>query len=284
MSVVATTEPLPAWRWSIGAKHCRAEREKASPLEGVRGVASVYFAKFSHMWFALQNFFPRERYNFYITLNESVRGDARHAAGASLIMAHNVRCSVAPQSQVERYKEGWWMAFTEARTPLGGQKEQHPRHRWIVYLIGGLVALATLAVSATYVWLAFAHRTQPTTSSQADLFMESVIKRDGALGWKQLCPDLQAKIPIDELQRQAAQQRSYEANQGVTLALDYLGMHSQTAGHGDIHLYLVTAKNHTGLLAQRIYVLTTQQVGCVEDVQHVDLSGTDLSEQPPAGF
>jgi hypothetical protein len=174
------------------------------------------------------------------------------------------------------------MAFTEVRTPLGGQKELRPRRRWMIYLMV-LLGLVALAGSTTYVWLTFAHRAQTVAPTPADLFMQSVIKRDGALGWHQLCPDLQAKIPMDELQRQAAQQKSYEASQGVTLTMDYLGRHAQTSGHNEINLYLVTAKNHAGLLAQRIYVLTTQPTGCVEDVQHVDLQGTDISEHP-AGF
>lgn len=168
------------------------------------------------------------------------------------------------------------MAFTEGSTPLGKQQAPRLRRRWMIYLIGG-VSLIALAASTTYVWLALAQRAHTTAPTQADLFMQSVLRRDGALGWHQLCPDLQAQIPIDELQRQAAQQKSAEAGQGVTLTLDYLGMHPQTGGHGDLYLYLVTAKNHAGLLAQRIYILTTQSTGCVADVQHVDLTQTDRS-------
>lgn len=171
------------------------------------------------------------------------------------------------------------MAFTEVNTPLDGQKELRPRRRWVISLMA-ILGLIALAMSTTYVWLTFAHQAQKVASPPADLFMQSVIKRDGALGWHQLCPDLQARIPIDELQRQAAQQKSYEASQGVTLTMDYLGTHPQTDERGEIHLYLVTAKNDTGLLAQRIYVLTTQPAGCVEDVQHVDLGGADLSVRP----
>ncbi len=169
------------------------------------------------------------------------------------------------------------MAFTEGNTPLGRQQEPHSHRRWIIYLIGGL-SLVALTASTTYVWLALGHRAPAAAPTQADLFMQSVLKRDGALGWHQLCPDLQAQIPIDELQHQAAQQKSEEARQGITLTLEYLGRHPQTSGHGDIYLYLVMAKNHTGLLAQRIYVLTTQPTGCVTDVQHVDLSRVGFSE------
>ena len=165
------------------------------------------------------------------------------------------------------------MACTEPRKVWIRQKEAHLLGRWPIS-ITVVLSLIVLAGGSTYAWTAFAQRAQVAASTPADLFMQSIIKRDGVLGWRQLCPELQAQVPMDELQRQAEQQKQYEASQGVTLTMEYLGMRPQATGGGEVRLYLVTAKRLSSLIAQRIYLLWTKQTGCIEGVQHVDLPGT----------
>jgi hypothetical protein len=45
----------------------------------------------------------------------------------------------------------------------------------------------------------------------ADLFMQSVVKRDGNLGWHQLCPALQTQEPLAALVSKVEQQRRAES-------------------------------------------------------------------------
>jgi hypothetical protein len=149
---------------------------------------------------------------------------------------------------------------------------EHLRNRWrstilhvlrypIVWL-GLLVVLATptLIVGITHVL-------QHTTPAPADLFMQSVVQRDGGLGWHQLCPALQAQVPLAVLASQVQQQRSAEARQGLTLTLDYIGAHAQPQG-GQIRLYVVTAHRPSGWVGQRTYIVYTQASGCVQDVKN----------------
>ena len=149
---------------------------------------------------------------------------------------------------------------------------EHSRNRWrstishvlhypIVWL-GLLVVLATptLIVGTTRVL-------QHTTPAPADLFMQSVVQRDGSLGWHQLCPALQAQVPLAVLASQVQQQRSAEARQGLTLTLDYVGAHAQPQG-GQIRLYVVTARRPSGWVGQRTYIVYTQASGCVQDVKN----------------
>ncbi len=74
---------------------------------------------------------------------------------------------------------------------------------------------------------------QSTTPAPADLFMQSVVKRDDMLGWHRLCPALQAKEPLSVLASQAEEQRIAESGQGLTLTVDYIGAHPRSQG---IHL------------------------------------------------
>jgi hypothetical protein len=137
----------------------------------------------------------------------------------------------------------------------------HVLHYPIVWL-GLLVVLATptLIVGTTRVL-------QHTTPAPADLFMQSVVQRDGSLGWHQLCPALQAQVPLAVLASQVQQQRRAEARQGLTLSLDYIGAHAQSQG-GQIRLYVVTAHRPSGWVGQRTYIVYTQASGCVQDVKN----------------
>src|SRR5260221_12605437 len=80
----------------------------------------------------------------------------------------------------------------------------------------------------------------------ADLFMQSVVRLDGTLGWHQLCPALQAQLPLSELASQVTEQRIAESGQDLTLTVDYVGAHARPQG-GQIRMYVVTAHRPVGL-------------------------------------
>ena len=127
---------------------------------------------------------------------------------------------------------------------------------WLVVLI---VLTAAAYIIGTR-WVA-----QATTPAPADLFMQSVVKRDGNLGWHQLCPDLQAQEPLPVLAKQVEQQRIAESGEGLTLTVDYIGADPRPQG-GQIRLYVVTAHRPHGWVQQRTYSVYTQASGCVENV------------------
>jgi hypothetical protein len=109
---------------------------------------------------------------------------------------------------------------------------------------------------------------QANTPAPADLFMQSVVKRDGALGWHQLCPAMQAQLPLSTLVSQVEGQRVAESGQGLTLVVDYVGAHPQPQG-GQIRVYVVTAHRSNGWVGQRTYIVYTQASGCVGDVKDI---------------
>src|SRR5947209_20526592 len=84
-----------------------------------------------------------------------------------------------------------------------------------VIWLGVLVVLTAAAYIIGTRWIA-----QATTPSPADLFMQSVVRRDGNLGWHQLCPALQAQEPLPVLAKQVEQQRIAESGEGLTLTVD----------------------------------------------------------------
>lgn len=144
------------------------------------------------------------------------------------------------------------------------------RKPWF-YLIF-VLSFVVLLGGGVFTYFVFPHSAQSTAPARADLFMQSVATRDGALGWRQLCPALQARLPIDELTNQASEQKAADARQGITLTTKYLASQPQTKG-GEMRFYLVTAKRPDGWQAQRIYIVQTQSSGCVNDVQNLDIPG-----------
>ena len=127
-------------------------------------------------------------------------------------------------------------------------------------LLGLMVVLATPPLILGTIWVL-----QSNAPAPADLFMQSVVKRDGALGWHQLCPSVQAQLPLATLTRQVEEQRISESGQGLTLTVDYVGSHPRPQG-GEIRLYVVTAHRPHGWVGLRMYIVYTQTSGCVEDV------------------
>lgn len=144
--------------------------------------------------------------------------------------------------------------------------------RWAVLLI--LLSLLVGIGAGMAVHLAPSQRAARVAPTPADLFMQSVVRRDGQLGWQQLCPDLQAQIPQVVLVRQADAQRASDLSQGVTLTMQVLGAYP-LAQKGVLHLYLLTAHGPHHWEAQRAYLVRTRAGGCVADVQTMD--------QPEAG-
>ncbi len=152
------------------------------------------------------------------------------------------------------------------------------RSRMLMWLLVPLLLLA--AMSAIFYMYARTHGSAvaspppadgvriPTEAMQpADRFMQSIVTEDGALGWQQLCPDIQAGLPLEVLVQQADAQRAAAKRQGVWLTMEFTGTHPQRGG-GDIHVYRVTAHWPNGATQQRTFSVFTQPSGCVEDVQN----------------
>lgn len=159
-----------------------------------------------------------------------------------------------------------------SHTRVAAQMPHGAWRRWLVVLSGVIAMFEALALLVLLggrlqgVALgAFGARPVP-----ADLFMQSVIHGDGQLGWHQLCPGMQAEVPLDELRSQGDALRAGEARQGLTLTLDYVGAQSRTAG-GEIRVYVVTGHQRGGPTQQRTYTVLTQASGCVEDIQIQDI-------------
>lgn len=153
------------------------------------------------------------------------------------------------------------------RTPLeqSQNRSQSIILRVLRYPIVWLELVALLATPMLILGTRWA--VQANTPTPADLFMQSVVKLDGNLGWHQLCPALQAQLPLSELASQVQEQRIAESGQGLTLTVDYIGAHARPQG-GQIRMYVVTAHRTDGLVGQKTYIVYTQASGCVEDVKN----------------
>src|SRR3712207_776982 len=98
-----------------------------------------------------------------------------------------------------------------------------------------------LCVASTLAALVACGQARAADPEPADVFMQSVVRRNGTLGWQQLCPRAQARLPLSVVQDQATAQRMAEAGVGITLSLDFLGSRPLPDG-GEIRFYLVTAR------------------------------------------
>src|SRR5262245_63029811 len=95
------------------------------------------------------------------------------------------------------------------------------------------VVLLPVVVLATLAALSEAGRLLPARGAHAvpaDLFMQSVVTRDGDLGWRQLCPTVQAQVPSAALHDVASTQRTAESGQSPTLTVDLVGVRSHATG------------------------------------------------------
>src|SRR3989442_3729432 len=137
--------------------------------------------------------------------------------------------------------------------------------RYPIVWIGLVVLLATLTL---ILGMGTRWAVQANTPVPADLFMQSVVKRDGALGWHQLCPAMQAQMPLSALASQVQEERIAESGESLTLVVDYVEAHPQPQGV-QIRDYVVTARRPNGWVGQRTYIVYTQASGCVEDVKNI---------------
>ncbi len=106
-----------------------------------------------------------------------------------------------------------------------------------------------------------------TPSLFADRFMQSILIDDGALGWRQLCPSIQAALPMDQLTQQANAAGAAAAQQGIRLTAQFVGAQPRVGG-GEQRLYLVTAHWSSGATQRRAFAILTQASGCVEDASY----------------
>src|SRR5215469_15641825 len=73
-----------------------------------------------------------------------------------------------------------------------------------------------VVVLAIPTFILITNRAAPAnTPTPADLFMQSVVKRDAVLGWHQLCSSVQAQVPLAALAGQVERQRRVEAGEGL---------------------------------------------------------------------
>ncbi len=100
----------------------------------------------------------------------------------------------------------------------------------------------------------------------ADLFIQSVVSRDGKLGWHQLCAPVRSQLSSAELTKTAQGQKARDAAAAVTLTWAYIATRPIQQG-GALRFYLITAHWPGGATDHRTYTVHTDATGCVEDVQ-----------------
>jgi hypothetical protein len=138
-------------------------------------------------------------------------------------------------------------------------------------LVWAVVALLVLVAAVPTAFYLFAHvgpgaSNSDLSASPADRFIKSIVTENGALGWHQLCPSVQAQLPETVIEQQANAQRVAMAKQGMWLTAKPVGTHPQDDG-GVSHQYVVTAHWHSGATQSAMFTVFTQSSGCVEDVQ-----------------
>jgi hypothetical protein len=102
--------------------------------------------------------------------------------------------------------------------------------------------------------------------SPADAFMQSVVARDGQLGWQQLCPTAQAELPLEVLVQETNALRAADALSGVSVSMQFVGAHPRAEG-GERRFYLATAHRSGAEQIQKTFVVRTQANGCVEALE-----------------
>jgi hypothetical protein len=160
----------------------------------------------------------------------------------------------------------------DGNRPRSGRRQQHDarrQRRGMVILISVAVLCALLVPGLL---LAHAALSQVRTSASADhavvpadLFIQSVTQDDGALGWHQLCPDLQAQLPESMLVQQANAQHAQMAQYGITLTSSLIGAEPRAAG-GQMRQYLLIAHWPDRSTQQKTYTVFTEPSGCVADI------------------
>jgi hypothetical protein len=135
---------------------------------------------------------------------------------------------------------------------------------WVV--VASLLVVAVPAAFYVFAHVAPGASNSGLSTSPADRFIQSIVTDDGALGWHQLCPSVQAQLPLGVIEQQANKQRLAMTQQGVWLTAKPVGTHPQNDG-GVSHMYMVTAHWRSGATQSLTFTVFTQRSGCVEDVQ-----------------
>jgi hypothetical protein len=158
---------------------------------------------------------------------------------------------------------------------LSRQRGRAVHRRWLLWLLAPVLLVAAIPAilymrsQGSAAASGQPARKVPTHSmpmQPADRFMQSIVAEDGALGWRQLCPNVQAQLPLDELVQQANEQRAALQQHSVRLSMQFVGSVPRQGG-GSVRIYAVTAHWPDGSTQQRTYSVYTQLSGCVEDVQ-----------------
>jgi hypothetical protein len=158
----------------------------------------------------------------------------------------------------------WRARRARSHTPRGS------RRRWILLL----VAMLTLLVAAGGAILLGRQATSAGSATSvappippADRFVQSIVTHNGKLGWTQLCPNIQAVLPEDQLTQQADAARAAAAQQGLQLTWLFVRAQPMQAG-GETRLYVITAHWPNGAIQQRGFAVAIQRSGCVEDAAY----------------
>lgn len=165
---------------------------------------------------------------------------------------------------------------SESHRPRSPRSTNRPhRHRMLLWLCAPLLFVAAVAAmlyvraqgsAVTARTPAYGAHAPFAPTQPADWFIQSIVTEDGALGWHQLCPDIQAQLPENVLVQQANTMHAEAAREGVWPTVEPMGTSTQSGG-GVIHTYRVTVHWPNGATQQQTFSVLTQPSGCVEDVQ-----------------
>lgn len=156
-------------------------------------------------------------------------------------------------------------------TPHTRHRPLHARrNRLALACVGALCVVLVLVLIVAFAHVALQTQATPAVIHDqvpsADLFIQSITQDDGALGWHQLCPSLQAQVSESSLVQAAQEQRTELAQQSVTLTAGLISARTLSAG-GQVRQYLLTAHWPDGSTQVRTYIVFTEASGCVTDIQ-----------------
>ena len=126
------------------------------------------------------------------------------------------------------------------------------------------VTLATAVTLGTGNSMALAAGSDPSTAP-SDLFMQSVVTRDAELGWRQLCPAIQAQLPLAPLVQYVDALRVADKANGLAINVKFVNAVHRLDG-GETRTYAATARFGDGRTIAKIFEVRTQASGCVESV------------------
>ena len=105
-----------------------------------------------------------------------------------------------------------------------------------------------------------------SANAPSDLFMQSVVTRDGELGWRQLCPAVQAQLPLAPFVQYVEALRAADDAKGLAISVKFVSAVQRPDG-GETRTYAATARLGDGQTVAKTFIIRTQASGCVESVQ-----------------